>query len=254
MRTLPWLCSMGGSPPRDFTSTRPQYSPSAAPAGMATITRTTCRCPGWSTMRRGKMRRNEVSDGSPLAALSTMSTRRTPAVSDTGYPNAIESSISSGREPHPTEARPGPPLPGARPSRARPRERVARRVGVRSAAAEESTLAESRAGVIDQKRYAGGVVSGARGCRCDGRSAEDEQHRSIVAELDPIHLPWVETRQRVAAGGEESGVAGGKRQWNPVAGGGLHRGRQHQSDVDRSIPSEGDHGTSGDVGHRHCLA
>ena len=29
-RTLPWVCSIGGSPPRDFTSTRPQYSPSAA--------------------------------------------------------------------------------------------------------------------------------------------------------------------------------------------------------------------------------
>jgi hypothetical protein len=57
MWTLPWVCSIGGSPPRDFTRTRPQYSPSAAPAGMATMTRTTWRCPGWSTRRRGKTRR-----------------------------------------------------------------------------------------------------------------------------------------------------------------------------------------------------
>ena len=84
MRTAPCVCSIGGSPPRDLTSTRPQYSPSAAPAGMATMTRTTWRWPGWSTSRRGKTRRYDVSEGSPVAAVSAMSTRSTPRLSDTG--------------------------------------------------------------------------------------------------------------------------------------------------------------------------
>ena len=99
MRTLPWFCSIGGSPPRDFTSTRPQYSPSAAPAGIATITRTTWRCPGWSTRRRGKTRRNDVSDGSPAGRVLDDVDAEHARVSETGYPKPIESSISSGREP-----------------------------------------------------------------------------------------------------------------------------------------------------------